>query len=258
MSLPRRSEWFFRGFRKYARRYIARHFHALRVDRDGPAPVDPTGPLVVAMNHASWWDPMTAVVLSELLGAGRAHYAPMDQQGLDQYRVLERLGIFGVELESARGGIAFLRKATAILGRPESVLWITPQGRFADARERPTRFREGLGRLLHRTAEVSVIPLAIEYPFWNDRRPELLVRFGGTIAVGDGGARPAEDWTRLVESALEEAQDALAASSCSRDASRFEALIAGSAGVGGVYDLGRRLRSALRGEAFSKEHRIHR
>lgn len=256
MSLPRRSDWFFRGFRKYARRDVGKRFHALRVDRDGP-PVAPAGPLVVAMNHASWWDPMTAVVLSESLGAGRAHYAPMDQQGLEQYRVLEWLGIFGVELETARGGIAFLRKATAVLARPESVLWITPQGRFVDARERPTRFKEGLGRLLHRSAGVTVIPLAIEYPFWNDRRPELLVRFGSAIAVEDGKSRPAEAWTRCVESALEATQDGLAESALTRDASRFETLVAGSSGVGGVYDLGRRLRSAARGESFSKDHRIH-
>jgi 1-acyl-sn-glycerol-3-phosphate acyltransferase len=125
-----------------------------------------------------------------------------------------------------------------------------------DARERPTRFREGLGRLLRRSSGVTVIPLAIEYPFWNDRRPEALVRFGEPIAVEDGAARPAEGWTRLVESALEATQDALAESGRSRDASRFEAVVAGSAGVGRVYDLGRRLRSAVRGESFSKEHRI--
>ena len=255
MTLPRRSEWFFRGFRKYARRYVAKHFHALRIDRDGP-PVAPAGPLVVALNHASWWDPMTAVVLSESLGSGRAHYAPMDEQGLNQYRVLEWLGIFGVELETARGGIAFLRRASAVLARPESVLWITPQGRFVDVRERPTRFKEGLGRLLRRSAGVSVVPLAIEYPFWNDRRPEVLVRFGAAIAVEDGASRSAEDWTGRIEAALEATQDALAESGRSRDASRFEVLVDGSAGVGGVYDLGRRLRSAVRGEAFSKEHRI--
>jgi hypothetical protein len=39
-----------------------------------------------------------------------------------------------------------------------------------------------------------------------------------------------------------------------RDAAQFEVLVGGRAGVGGVYDLWRRLRARLRGEAFRSEH----
>ncbi len=254
MSLPRRSAWFFRGFRRHARRYVARNFHALRLDRDGP-PVDPSGPLVVVVNHSSWWDPMTGLVLTGLFNPGRVHYALMSEFGLNQYRILERMGFFGVEPGTTRGGAAFLRKARAILARPESALWFTPQGRFADVRERPTRFQEGLGRLMRRSSGATVLPLALEYPFWNDRRPEALARFGAATVVEDGRSRSAEDWKRLVETAMEAAQDALAESSRSRDASRFETVVAGSAGVGGVYDWGRRLKAAARGEGFSREHK---
>lgn len=254
-ALPRSSPWFFRGFRKYARRFVGRNFHALRVDREGPLTVPP-GPAIIAMNHASWWDPMTALVMTESFGPGRAHYAPIDVLGLKQYPILERLGFFGVDLETPRGGIAFMRRASAILARAESMLWITPQGRFVDPRDRPVRFMEGLGRLLHRSPRVFVAPMAIEYPFWNDRRPEALVRFGPWIAVEDGASQPADAWTRRIETALEECQDRLAESSRSRNSERFETVARGSAGVGGFYDMGRRLRSRLRGEAFSPEHQV--
>ncbi|AMV39152.1 lysophospholipid acyltransferase family protein [Planctomyces sp. SH-PL62] len=256
-ALPRRSPWFFRGFRKYARRFIARNFHALRVDREGPFSEPPPGPVVVVMNHSSWWDPMTALVLSESFGASRAHYAPMDEGGVRQYPILERIGLFGIELESARGGIAFLRRCSAILSRPESVLWITPQGRFVDVRDRPVRFKEGLGRLLHRTSRATVVPLAIEYTFWNDRRPEILARFGPWTSIEERGPESAASWTRSLEAALGEVQDGLAEASRLRDPLRFETLIQGSSGVGGVYDLGRRLRSAFQGDRFTSEHQIH-
>ncbi|WP_165250014.1 lysophospholipid acyltransferase family protein [Paludisphaera soli] len=256
-ALPPSYPWFFKGFRKYCRRFVAKNFHALRVDRLGNLQPPPPGPLIVVMNHASWWDPMVALILSESFGPSRLHYAPMDAGGVNQYRVLERVGIFGIELETARGGLAFLRRCSAILSQPESVLWITPQGRFVDVRDRPVRFKEGLGRLLHRTSHASVVPLAIEYPFWNDRRPEILVRFGAWIPVVDGGAESADSWTRRLEAALVEAQDGLAAASLTREEGPFDTLVRGSAGVGGVYEFGRRLRYALRGQRFTSEHQVH-
>ncbi|MDG3003508.1 lysophospholipid acyltransferase family protein [Paludisphaera mucosa] len=255
-SLPRRSAWFFRGFRKYARRYVAKNFHALRVDRDGLPTDPPPGPAIVVMSHASWWDPMIGLILSESFGPSRAHYAPMDEEGLKQYPILERVGIFGVELETARGGIAFLRRSSAVLTRPESMLWVTPQGRFVDVRERPIRFKQGIGRLLHRTSHASVVPLAVEYPFWNDRRPEVLARFGAWISIEERVSLSAKAWTKRLETSLGETQDRLAESSLGRDPGRFQTVVRGSSGVGGVYDLGRRLRSAFRGESFTSEHLV--
>ncbi|WP_165070998.1 lysophospholipid acyltransferase family protein [Paludisphaera rhizosphaerae] len=255
-AVPRSTPWFFRGFRKYARRFVGRNFHALRIDRDG-RPTNPPGPAIVALNHASWWDPMTALLATELFPPSRIHFAPIDELGLKQYPILERLGFFGVQLETPRGGIAFMRRASAILARTESMLWITPQGQFVDPRDRPVRFKEGLGRLLHRERGIFIAPMAVEYPFWNDRRPEALVRFGPWIAIGDGASQPADAWTRQMEAALEDCQDRLMESSRSRDVDRFETFVRGSAGVGGIYDIGRRLRSMFRGETFSPEHQVH-
>lgn len=253
--LPRRSPRFFRGFRRYANRYIRRHFHAMRIDRDGPLPALPSQAVVVVLNHASWWDPLTALSLTETFPKDRIHYAPIDALGLKQYRILEWVGFFGVEAGTTRGSLAFLRKAEAILGRSESVLWITAQGRFTDVRERPTRFKEGLGHLLRRVSDASVVPLAIEYPFWNDRLPEVLARFGPIIPIDDGRARPPAEWTRLAEGALEETQDRLAETARARDPAAFDPWIQGASGVGGFYDLGRRLMARARGESFSAEHR---
>ena len=60
----------------------------------------------------------------------------------------------------------------------------------------------------------------------------------------------AGDWTAVLGAWLEAAQDALAAEAIARDPSRFELLVGGKAGVGGVYDLWRRLRALVRGERF--------
>ncbi len=250
--LPRRSPWLVRLFSRYVRRYLARNFHAVRLSRGG-GPADPgPDPLVVVMNHPSWWDPLIGLVLSGLF-PGRAGFAPIDAAALGRYRFFERLGFFGVE-QQGRGGGSFLRNGLAVCAHPNTMLWVTGQGRFTDPRERPVRLRPGLGHLLRRLDRGVVLPLAVEYPFWEERYPEALARFGTPLRVADGIGRSAEEWTRCVEAALAATQDALAADAVKRDPAAFEILIGGKAGVGGVYDFWRRLKALFRGERFRAAH----
>jgi len=252
-SAPKRSPWLFRAFRKYGHRYVAKHFHAVRLARGGYRPPEGlSGPVVIVMNHPSWWDPMIGLVLCKLWPESACHFAPIEAAGLAKYPFLEKLGFFGIESETTRGGIFFLRRCLAALAEPEGVVWITAQGRFADVRERPTRIKPGVGHLAQRLTEGFVIPLALEYPFWNESKPEALARFGQPIALNE--AMNADAWTSRIELALQEAQDHLAEDALSRDPERFETILSGAAGVGGVYDYWRRIKSVAMGQKFVEEH----
>ena len=113
----------------------------------------------------------------------------MDADALRRYRIFERLGVFGIEPGTMRGAREFLRTSRSILARPRTALWITPQGRFADARERPPGIQPGVAHLARRLEQAVILPLALEYPFWEERHPEALARFGPAIVV-ERGARP--------------------------------------------------------------------
>jgi hypothetical protein len=93
----------------------------------------------------------------------------------------------------------------------------------------------------------------LEYPFWEERTPEALARFGEEIAASEAGLT-ATDWTTVLETRLQTGLDALAADSLARDPARFDVLLDGAAGVGGVYDVWRRLKARLRGDPFQPEH----
>ena len=60
-------------------------------------------------------------------------------------------------------------------------------GRFCDVRERPVPIMPGLTRLPELAPEAVFLPLALEYPFWSEKRPEALACFGepqdGRLAV---------------------------------------------------------------------------
>jgi 1-acyl-sn-glycerol-3-phosphate acyltransferase len=263
-TLPTLSPPLLAGFRRYARGYLARHLHTVRLSRQPPAPQPPPAQaLVVYLNHPSWWDPLVGLLLASTLYPGRAHYAPIDAAALARYRFFARLGFFGVAPGTAAGARRFLAVSEQVLARPATALWVTGGGRFADPRERPVALRSGLGHLARRLARrpvgvpVLFLPLALEYPFWEERTPEALARFGVPLAVGGephDAALAADDWTARLAGCLQETQDALAAEAVARDPAAFEVLLGGAAGVGGVYDLWRRLRARLRGERFQREH----
>jgi hypothetical protein len=236
-------------FRRVVRRYFRRQFRAVRVSRPERLR-GVTGPLIVYANHGSWWDPMVCVLLAEELMPERRHYAPMDAAALERYGILKRVGIFPVEMKTARGAAQFLRTGLRILG-DGGVLWVTPQGRFADARERPLEFKPGLAALAARVpGGCTVLPLAIEYTFWDERMPETLLCFGEAVrvegAVGDG----------VLEEALLAAMEELKGLAVARDPAGFTTLLGGRAGVGGFYELGQRMWARVRGKTYQAEHTV--
>ena len=257
VSLPPISWKLLRLFTWYSRRYVKNHFHAVRLSQSGFPPEVGSIPLVIYSNHASWWDPLVGLVLRDDFFPSQGVYAPMDAQMLRRYGFFRRLGFFGVEPQTRRGAVQFLRTAEAVLASSENILAVTPQGRFADVRERPVRFASGLGHLAARVRRASFTPLAIEYVFWEERLPEILVRFGAPIEVRGGGESEGENgahWTAVFEKALEQTQEALRVEACRRCPDDFVKLFGGRAGQAATYDFWRYLKSYWSDEPFRKEH----
>lgn len=244
-----------RVFAGYSRRYVRRHFHAFRILRSGYPPVDFARPLVIYLNHAAWWDPLVCLLLARDFFRARTHFAPIDAAMLERYGFFKRLGFFSVDQGSVRGARQFLRMTRAILATSQNAVWVTPQGRFMDVRERPLGLQGGLGALAARESKAAFVPLAIEYTFWTEPRPEILVSFGEPILPDAGPARTADEWTRTFTEALESTQDELAARSFRRERADWITLSRGHAGVNRFYDAWRWLRARSRGEAFVPEHR---
>lgn len=233
---------------------MRRHFHSVRL-LGGPPPAC-AGPLVIYLNHASWWDPMICIVLRNRFFGERMSFAPIDAAALEKYRFFRKLGFFPVEQNSTRGAATFLEGAAKVLARENAALWLTPQGRFADVRERPLAFRSGLAHLAARVPKATYLPLAIEYGFWDERMPEVCSTFGEPLLLTSAQARESRTdvVNRELERRLEDAQTELAQAMIGRDASRFQVLMETGSGVGGVYDLWRGLKALARGRKHQPGH----
>ena len=106
--------------------------------------------------------------------------------------------------------------------------------------------------------DAVIVPLAIEYTFWNERKPEALVRFGAPIEVDEARGRGVAEWTARLEQRLAETMDALPPDAMSRDPALFRPLVQRPAGVGGIYDLWRarlaRLGGGRRFDPLAHDH----
>ncbi len=241
-----RSEAATRFFTGVMRRQMRRNFRAVRLLRPGLPALPPGRALVLYANHPSWWDPAFFIFLSAILFPGRPFFGPMESTALERYRFMRKIGIFGIEPGSVAGAARLLRTGRHILSDPRHIIWLTAQGAFADPRT-PVVLERGLARLLARAPDVVAMPLALEYPFWSEKRPEALAAFGTPMIA-------AESNEERLEAALQEAAGRLAAGAAARDPAAFETLLGGRNGVGGIYGGWSRLTAAVTGRDYRDEH----
>ena len=235
----------------FTRDFVA-NFHAVRVLGSSPQP--DVGPLVVVANHPSWWDGALFVWMSSALLDGRRCFTPMEARMLKRYSFFAKLGAFAVEPGTFGGASSFLATAEHVLKATEGAILINAEGHFADVRARPLAIAPGIAHLARRVPEATFVPLAIEYAFWDERRPNVLMRFGEPIPARSLAARSVTEINERFSDALAAALDELAKASMTRDPRLFRTVLAGRVGINAFYDLWRRARSALHRQRFSPAH----
>lgn len=259
--LPDRySARFFVFFSRYVRRMFRKGFHGVHLEPDSIEVLrelnEHHGPAIALGNHPGWWDPMVGVLLTREYLPDRPMLAAMDRTELERFGILRRLGIFGIEPDNPKSLPAqteFL--AGRFAERPRAVFWITPQGRFTDVRE-PVRLRPGAAAVAARLdPSPKVVALAMDYCFWNDRKPELCMRVRRVEVEERAGVSPSTtDWMRAMTAAMQENQDTLTALVLQRNPDHWYQVIETRQhqSTNPVYDLWLRLRGR------SGELRAHR
>ena len=238
----RRQEWFCRLFRWYTRRLVGKSFNAMRLATGGIdtfAAFDAhDGPTILLLNHQSWWDPILTVALVDRFTPTREVFAPMDRAMVEQFAFMRKLGLFGVDLDDPSAFRALVQYASELSREsPNPSFWITPQGQFADVRA-PLELRPGAAAIAARLAKDGapprVLSLAIEFAFWEDRKPEVLL-------LAKHCPPPERSttslWQRQMTDSMQTAMANLAELAIARAASAFETVLGrGASGVNPVYD----------------------
>lgn len=223
---------------------MRKNWHGVWLCRDGGddamrALAAESRPAIVVMNHHSWWDPLVGMWLADRYLPGRPGYAPMEAGQLAKFGILKKLGVFGIEADDAASLPAMVDYLHARWkAEPIAVLWITPQGRFADVRERIV-VRPGVSAVAASLDSPRVVSVASEMVFWTEKKPELLLRLA-TVQPPERAS--VAGWHRAITRGMQANADALRDAAVPRDASRFT-LIGGSgaASTNVFYDMWLRL-----------------
>ena len=206
----------------------------LRVELDR----EPGGTLFLA-NHSCWWDLFLVHTLNEAIPVDG--YGMMEHFNMVRFGFFRRIGAFSVDRTDPASVRASLDYAAGLLRAPRTGVWVFPQGKIESNDTRPLAFQPGIRALVRRSGRVRVVPVAFRYDFWQDERPEALVRFGEPTVVD----RP--DLPALIptwEGRLTAELDALRAEALPQDPARFDSIAEGRRSVSDTYA---RLRARVQG-----------
>ena len=186
MITAQKSPLFERVFDIYNNNLITRRFNSLRVD--GLSNLENKSnevPLVVYLNHSSWWDGLIAFKLSKRLRLDS--FFMMEEKHLKKLFLFRRLGAFSVVREKPRRAVESLNYAVELLAeKPARALWIFPQGEILPNDARPLRFYNGLSRVTGKLTQAQVLPIALRFEFLNAHKPDVFVKIGAIEHCGDG------------------------------------------------------------------------
>ena len=178
MITANKSRWFESLFLAYTRNLFWRRFQELKITGlENLRERDKNLPLVLYANHSSWWDPLTAFVISQK--AGLDAFAMMEEKNLQKLRFFRRIGAFSVVRENPREAIKTIHYAVSLLKeKPNRAVWIFPQGEIQPNSIRPFKFYNGAAKIIEQTGRCLTAPVAMRYEFLENWRPVAFAHIG--------------------------------------------------------------------------------
>ncbi len=167
---------------------------------------------------------------------------------------MKKLGFYPTQMNSHAGAANFLRNSNAILDQKNSVIWLTPEGRFCDIRDQSADLMPGLPHLVANRDKLAVVSLAIEYVFWNEQKPYMLMRLSEPIFTQELPTRNKVEVNAILTKNLRDNQAALAKLAIARSISPFQLIKNSSKRPSHMYDFARLMKSIFQRKRVQLRH----
>ena len=168
---------------------------------------DKSAPTIIFAPHCNWWD---GIVLYNTTHRIYHKEIRLMVEELNRFPLLRRGGAFSVNKKSAQTAMKALNYSVDVIGNLKNILCIFPQGIIRPPHFRPYVFQTGLTYIAQKAVKkygkVNLIPVSIEYCFFRDNRPEVVVDFGERIELTDPNI-DRKDFTHFLEAKLTETSD---------------------------------------------------
>ncbi len=166
-------------------RMIEKRFFSLRIkDEQNFEKRDKRYSSILYAPHTCWWDGTVGYNLCRRV----FHTVPrMMIEELNRFPILARAGAFPINKKSPQAAMRSLQYAVKELKDPNRSLWIFPQGIIRPPNYRPIQFQSGIAYIAKNCAKaygaVNLIPIAVNYTFLREDKPEVIVDVGRPILM---------------------------------------------------------------------------
>ena len=166
-------------------------------------------PTILFAPHANWWDGIVLYNISHRICKKEIR---LMVEELNRFPLLRRGGAYSVNKKSAQSAMKALKYSVDLLSDLKNILCIFPQGIIRPPHYRPIEFQTGLAYIAQNAAKkygkVNLIPVAIDFCFFRDNRPEVVVDFGERIEVTNVEAEiDRKEYTNFLAAKLTETCD---------------------------------------------------
>ena len=168
---------------------------------------DSSAPTILFAPHCNWWD---GIVFYNIAHRICHKEIRLMVEELNRFPLLRRGGAYSVNKKSAQSAMQALQYSVDVLSDLRNVLCIFPQGIIRPPHYSPIKFQTGLSYIaqnaVKRYGKVNLIPVSIDYCFFRDNRPEVVVDFGKRIELTDSDI-DRKHYTAFLEAKLTETCD---------------------------------------------------
>ncbi|MFQ3664125.1 MAG: lysophospholipid acyltransferase family protein [Chloroflexaceae bacterium] len=224
-------------YRCFARWSLWRYFDRVWLQSHGPLPHPRNGPLILYLNHSSWWDGYLMYVIHRVVLRGRfdAHLL-MEEKQLRRYRFFSWSGAFSVNRDDPEDAWRSQAYAAALLqgGQRPRLLFIFPQGKIVPNDRRPLVTYPGIARIVAQVGNVNLCPVALRYELLGRQFPEAFIRIGPQHRAVN--PQDIEGTLADITSRLTTACDALRDDVLALRYERFQPLLRGRRGIDELFD----------------------
>ena len=140
---------------------------------------DPDTPVILFAPHNNWWDGIVGYTICNRLCKKEIR---LMIEELNRFPILRRGGGYSVNKKSPQTAMESLKYSVRVLKDPNAILYLFPQGIINPPNHRPIVFQTGLAYITQKAVKeygkVNLIPIAVNYYFLRDNRPEVWIEMG--------------------------------------------------------------------------------
>lgn len=160
-------------------------------------------PTIIYSLHCNWWD---GIVMYHIANKIFNREIRLMVEELNRFPLLRHAGAFSVNKKSAQSSMKALKYAVEETGKLSNVLALFPQGIIRPPHYRPIEFQTGLAyaaqNVVKKFGKVNLVPIALDYTFLRDNRPEIVVSIG-EITTLTTAEHDRKELTHYLEQTLE-------------------------------------------------------